>query len=236
MGKETVRPKPRVIKKEADPTELQEDLTRYAREAVHLGATGAKPIRTSDVVVDERVRYKCIVPKCFGYGECVHCPPHALPVETVRTLVSKFQWGLLLKIEMDPRMMGGYNTLQVVANLAAGREDPNAPLFTGLGEKTRLMYRLVTDIESMAFYDGHYMATGFACASCQIALCKEKGCRVLKEGTCRFPLRSRPSMEACAIDVYRTVTNAGWSIYPLGIRCDVSEVKHGLLAGLVLIE
>ncbi len=236
MGKEKAMPKPRKIKKAVDAKELQEDLARYAKEVIRLGATDAKPIRSHEVVVDERVRNKCIVPKCFGYGECVHCPPHALPVEEIRNLFSKFEWGVLMKIEVDPRIMGGYNSLHVVANLAAGREDPNGPLFAELDKFTVLMHSLVTDVEAMAFYDGHYLATGFACASCRIAFCKEKGCKVLKEGSCRFPLRSHPSMEACAIDVYRTVTNVGWSIYPLGIRCDLSEVKHGTLVGLVLIE
>jgi predicted metal-binding protein len=81
-----------------------------------------------------------------------------------------------------------------------------------------------------------HFAMGFGGGSCRIVLCKDKGCQVLQEGTCRFPLRSRPSMESCAMDVYRTVTNAGWTIYPLGSECNVSEVKHGTIVGLVLIE
>jgi predicted metal-binding protein len=237
MGKETVRRKPREIKRVVGAKELQEDLARYAQEAIKLGATDAKPIRAAEVVVDERVRHKCIIPTCPEYGMCSHCPPHALPVETVRGLVNKFQWALLMKIEVDPRLIGGYNAARIASNLAAGRKDPNAALVAEAIESGRRMYYIVSDIESMAFYDGHYMATGFACSSCRVVFCQDKGCQVLTQGgPCRFPLRSRPSMEASAMDVYRIVTNAGWSIYPLGMECDISEVKHGLFVGLVLIE
>jgi len=236
MDKEKKRPKPKPFTQIRDPKELQKDLAHYAREAIRFGATDAKPIRASDVVIDERVRAKCIIPKCPGYGACVHCPPTALPVETVRQLVKSFQWGVLIKIEVDPRTAAGYNTFPVVESLAAGREHPNAELYKQLEEDVRMVHAIVTDLEAMAFFDGHHLAMGFGAGNCLIALCREKGCKVLQEGTCRFPLRSRPSMESCSMDVYRTVDNAGWTIYPLGIRCDVSEVSHGMHVGLVLVD
>jgi predicted metal-binding protein len=229
-------PKPRQFKYPWDPKELQEDLTRYAKEAIALGATDAKPIRTSDIVIDERVRLKCLIPKCAGYGECVHCPPHALPVETVRKMLDGFQWGVLIKIEVDPKAIAGYNVVKVINNLKAGREDPNAGFLQQLDEYNNRLYSVVGTIESMSFYDGHHLAMGFGNGSCQITLCKDAGCKVLKNGTCRFPLRSRPSMESCGMDVFKTVTNVGWTIYPLGTNCDISEVSHGALVGLVLIE
>ena len=236
MNNKKRKPKPKLFKQVRDPKELQKDLAHYAREAIRLGASDAKPIRASDVVIDERVRAKCMIPKCPGYGACIHCPPTALPVETVRQLVKSFQWGVLFKVEADPRSVAGYNTFHVVANLAAGRKHKDTELYKQLEQDVRSIYSIVGDIESMAFYDGHHLAMGFGGGNCLIALCKDKGCQVLQEGTCRFPLRSRPSMESCAMDVYRTVENAGWTIYPLGIRCDVSEVKHGIHVGLVLIE
>lgn len=236
MDSKESRPKPKQFKQVRDPNDLQKNLAHYAQEAIRLGATDAKPIRASDVVVDERVRAKCMIPKCNGYGACVHCPPTALPVETVRQLVKGFQWGVLIKVEVDPRIMAGYNLVHVLTNLAAGREDPNSELLKPLMQTLRKLYSLVGSIESMAFFDGHHLAMGFAAGNCQMILCQDKGCQVLQEGTCRFPFQSRPSMESCAMDVYRTVSNAGWTIYPLGMKCDVSDVKQGMHVGLVLIE
>ena len=236
MSNQSTRPKPRLFKQVKDPQELQGDLAHYAQEAIRLGATDAKSIRASDVVVDIRVRAKCMIPKCPGYGTCVHCPPTAIPVETVEQLVRRFQWGVLIKVEAAPRTMAGYNTFHAAINLVAGREDPNTESLKQLAQDVSRIYSIVGDIESMAFYDGHHLSIGFGAGNCLFVLCQEKGCQVLQGGTCRFPLRSRPSMEACSIDVYRTVENAGWSIYPLGIRCDVSEVKSGVHVGLILIE
>ena len=231
-----MRPKPRPLKQVKDPQDLQKDLAQYAAEAIRLGATDAKPIRANDVVIDERVRAKCMIPKCSGYGTCIHCPPTALPIEMVRQVVNNFEWGVLFKVEGDPRISAGYNMIHVIEHLAAGRKDPNTELLKQADERIAKIYSIVGKIESMAFYDSHHLAMGFGAGNCQIALCKDKGCQVLQEGTCRFPLRGRPSMESCAMDVYQTVTNAGWTIYPLGIRCDVSEVKCAVHVGLVLIE
>ena len=236
MGKTKRNPKPQQIKSTHDPEVLHADAARYAKEAVKLGATDATPIKASQIIIDERVRAKCMIPKCFGYGGSAHCPPYALSVEDVKSLVAGFNWGVLLKIEVDPHLMSGYSMLEVDANLRAGREDPNASSLKQLTQAYRLMFSLVGDIESMAFYDGYHLATGFGAGSCQWIFCYDKGCQVIEKGTCRFPLRSYPSMESCAMDVYRTVTNVGWTIYPLGMRCDVSEVKHGTIVGLVLLD
>jgi hypothetical protein len=66
MDNKKTGPKPKPFKQVRDPKELQEDLAHYAQEAIRVGATDAKPIRASDVVIDERVRAKCMIPKCFG--------------------------------------------------------------------------------------------------------------------------------------------------------------------------
>ena len=47
---------------------LRSDLERYRQKAVELGATDARIIRSSDVVVDPRVLAKCLFPK----SEVIH--------------------------------------------------------------------------------------------------------------------------------------------------------------------
>ena len=47
---------------------LLEDLERYRRRALELGATDARVVKAEDIPVDDRVTLKCRIPRCFGYG------------------------------------------------------------------------------------------------------------------------------------------------------------------------
>ena len=58
----------------------------------------------------------------------------------------------------------------------------------------------------------------------------------MKGDKCRFALRSRPSMEAVGIDVYRLAAQLGWEIYPIASSLKANEVPHGLLAGIVVVQ
>lgn len=58
--------------------DLKEDLKKYQQRAIELGATEAKIITTDLIVIDERVRTKCIYPKCTSYGTNANCPPYAM--------------------------------------------------------------------------------------------------------------------------------------------------------------
>ncbi len=51
------------------PDELvHQDLEKFRQLAIDLGATDAKVVTTDMVIIDERVRAKCIYPKCHWYG------------------------------------------------------------------------------------------------------------------------------------------------------------------------
>ena len=54
---------------------LENDLKLYAQKAIEFGASDAKIILSREVIVDERVRLKCSVPKCPLYGSSPSCPP-----------------------------------------------------------------------------------------------------------------------------------------------------------------
>ena len=94
----------------------------------------------------------------------------------------------------------------------------------------------VTAIESLAFYDGHYLAFGFGAGSCRHTFCGlEEDCQAMKGQKCRFSLRSRPSMEAVGIDVFRMAASAGWDIYPIGSNAKPEDIPKGTLAGIVIV-
>ena len=212
--------------------EIRQDVEKYRQKALELGATDAKMIPAEKTYVDPRVRFKCTVPKCHVYGTCAHCPPHSPEPEIIRDLVSRFRYALLAKIEVESSQMSG-------EGLGVTDESGNIVLprhFKELQKSYRKLSDIVTEIESDAFYDGHYLAVSFAAGSCRVNYCNLMECEVLKGMPCRFALMSRPSMESSSMDVYRMASEAGWEIFPIGLDCNPANVPHGTLVGLVLVD
>ena len=83
--------------------------------------------------------------------------------------------------------------------------------------------KIVFKIEEEIFFDGYYKAFGMGAGPCY--LCEK--CPKF----CKYPDKARPSMEACGIDVYRTVRAHGFPIEVLRTE----KCKFNFY-GLVLIE
>ena len=204
--------------------QLKSDLKRYVKLAKDFGASDAKIIRASEVVVDERVRMKCLVPLCHRYGNSGFCPPYAPEPKVVREAIKKYDYAILVKHDVVPK------------------EDFIAPgtgksFIERIGKHHGKIMEIVSKIETVAFNDGYYLAMGFAAGSCRTALCKGATCSLIQNGECRFPLIARPSMEAVGIDVYKLVRKVGWDIYPIGPK-DISPGKKipcAISVGIVFI-
>jgi predicted metal-binding protein len=199
---------------------LPQDLERYRKKALELGAAKAKVVQASDIPVDERVTLKCQIPRCFGYGVGAHCPPHTLKPAELRDLLQKYSWAVLFTLEVPSEV--------IVRDKATIKERVAA---------YQLVFKIVTELESMAFYDGHYLAFGFGAGSCRHTFCgQEETCRAMQGDRCRVALRARPSMEAVGIDVYKMVASAGWDIYPIGSGAKPRDIPKGTLAGIVIVQ
>ena len=198
---------------------LKKRLEEYKNKAIEFGASNAKIISTKEIPVDERVTLKCQVPRCFGYGVCAHCPPNTLKPEELINYLEKYKWAIFFIMDLPSEV--------IMRNKATIKERIMA---------YQKVFTIVSDIESMAFFDGYYLAFGFAAGSCLHVYCGlEKNCIALEGQRCRFDLRARPSMEAVGIDVYKMVAQAGWDIYPIATNTKAVEVPKGTLAGLVII-
>jgi predicted metal-binding protein len=199
---------------------LQEDLEAYKAKAIALGATQAAIMKAKDIIVDERVVLKCQIPRCFGYGTCAHCPPHTMKPGELRQLLEGYRWAVFFIVDVPSGI--------IVRDKATLKEREAA---------YQKIFHIVNDIESMAFYDGHYLAFGFAAGSCRHTFCSaHESCQALEGKRCRISLRSRPSMEAVGIDVYKMVAQSGWDIYPIGSGAKPEEISKGTLAGIVIIQ
>jgi predicted metal-binding protein len=208
------------ISLEISDIQLQHDLEAYRAKALELGASKAAVIKAGDIPVDERVTLKCQIPRCFGYGVGAHCPPNTLKPAELREHLKKYSWAVFFIKDVPSEV--------IVREKATIKERVAA---------YQHLCRTVNEIEAMAFYDGHYLAVGFAAGSCRHTFCsQDETCQAMEGKRCRFALRSRPSMEAVGIDVYRMVATAGWDIYPIGSSAKPEEVPKGTLAGLVVVR
>jgi predicted metal-binding protein len=200
--------------------QLEQDLERYRQRALELGATDAKVITTDKVIIDERVLAKCTYPKCPSYGTNANCPPHAMSLELVRKVVGNFSYGIFLKLEVPPEH-------------TAGQEAIDKGLFNPYRRK---LSEIAAKIEAEAFYDGYHLALAFASGSCKGTFCPDMECQALLPGQpCRYPLKSRASMEGAGMDVYTMATKVGWDIYPIGAATSPRDVPCGMRLALVLI-
>ena len=200
---------------------VKANLERYRALALELGASDAVILRAEDVVVDERVRLKCLVPRCLRAGETPNCPPNAPDLDLIRKALSRFSWAVLLKCDVGP-----------IEDYAPGsgktREEKRRVL-----SFHRQSGEVVYELERQAYKDGYHLAMGFGGGSCKDYLCQGMICQFLDSGRCRFPHRSRPAMEAMGIDVISLINKVGWQAYALGD--DLENIPCAITVGIVFI-
>lgn len=200
--------------------QLEQELEKYREKAIDLGATNAVIINTEDIPVDERITLKCQIPRCFGYGTGAHCPPNTLKPSELREILKKYNRAVFFIKDVQPEV--------IVRDKATIKE--RVKVYQDL-------FDIVNKVESMAFYDGNYLAFGFGAGSCRHTYCgQQETCQALEGGKCRFSLRARPSMEAVGIDVYQMVASQGWDIYPIGSDAKPDTITKGTLAGIVIVS
>ena len=77
-------------------TGLKKTLKKLESFAMEKGAVAAKAIPIEQVVIDERVYYKCLY-GCHGYNTSKMCPPNTPhPLDFERAL-RKYRWGVIVK-------------------------------------------------------------------------------------------------------------------------------------------
>jgi predicted metal-binding protein len=168
----------------------KESLNELVRLAKTMGASDAKIIKPSEVIVRNWVRLKCQY-GCNGYGKRLTCPPYSPTPEETRQVLKEYEWAMLMKFEGAP----------------AGDGD-GAELYESS------LPKIVVKIEREIFLKGYHSAFGLVAGPC--SLCEDE-CSLEK---CRHPREARPSMESCGIDVFMTIRNAGFKINVAKTRKD----------------
>jgi predicted metal-binding protein len=191
----------------------------FIETALEAGATAAKMIPSQRVVIDERVRLKCEVPRCAGYGQFLTCPPYVMSVEAFSRILLRYKWGLLVQVEAQNINSTDKGKGRIDRAVLKRNTELHRPF------KLKLL-EVVEAVEAAAFKKGMRFATGFVGGSC--ALC-ERCVEDKKSEACRHPFRARPPMEAVGIDVVKTAQNAGLPIH-------LSSSKNVVWTGLILLD
>ena len=207
------------VSRTRDTERLRSDLKRYNQLALDAGASDAAVVLTTQIVVDERVIMKCRFPLCSEYGACMNCPPNTGSIADMRDCIARYKYAVVIKLDIPSERIVG----------AAARGDEGV-------EDLRKLCKIISEVESAAFYDGYYFATGFSSASCHFIWCRGIECQALAGKGCRHRARVYTSMEAVGIDVFKLISSIGWDIYPIGMSATADMFPQGARCGMVLID
>lgn len=158
-------------------------LKQLFNEAIELGATRARLIPVSSIVLDERVRLKCLVPLCDKYNQNLMCPPNLPSVTEFRQSLNRYSKALFVQL--------AWNNKGKISKTEARRH-------------ALRLHKIIHDLERKALYLGFPLAAGLIGGSCK--LCRK--C-VGPVGHCKHPLMARPSIEGMGIDVLQTAKKIG---------------------------
>lgn len=178
--------------------------------ALELGATDAKIVPATEIVVENRVVLKCRI-GCNKYGKTLMCPPYAPSVEEFRKSLSEYSYALVFKIKSQAEA-----TPEIAKLLSKKEDDPSLTKEmkqqiqnfwdSWKTDKKELLHKIVS-LEKAATTKGYTLALGFTTGSCM--LCDK--CNI-KEKMCLHPTEARYSAQAVGINVLQTLENAGMPI------------------------
>ena len=178
-------------------------------------------IPTEIIVVADWVRLKCRY-GCDNYGKHLCCPPFYTHPAGDKSHPSEYRNAVLARFEAKPD----------------GKLPPKHAV-KALNNSVVRIQKTVAELERTAFLAGFYKAFGMnamPCALCETCVIeeiqkKDQAVFELDGVKCKNKEIMRPSMEACGIDVFKTLQNAG---YKPRVLKDCKEMVE--LFGLILLD
>ena len=175
--------------------------------ALENGATDAKIIPASKVVVEDRVVLKCKV-GCNHYGKTLACPPYTPSADEFRKIVSEYSFAMFMKFTTnavaDPEIYPHLMDYETNSNIPRNIKEKAAKFWQNWKDDKQKMLQSVVGLEKAAMKQGYSLAISFISGHCQI--CDK--CN-LETKICRHPELMRMSEDAIGVNVKKTATNAG---------------------------
>ncbi len=185
---------------------IRADLRKLCSNALGYGAIKAAPMSARKIIVDPRVRLKCAIPVCDGYGRCLMCPPNIISVEEFTVALERFEDAIVLQfeIEMNKEKMKGK-----IGSMKLGDLRLDTEYDAMLSNSMRQMSKALINLERDALNLGYRFTTALSAGNCRLCdECVGQG----KGKQCRHPFEARPAAEALGIDVFATAALAGMPI------------------------
>jgi len=212
---------------------FHELVTELKRTALEMGACRIEALPARLVVVDERVRFKCLVPLCSNYGINLMCPPNIISVSEFRQVLLKYRLALLIKVErgaqsVPPELAGQKSLADAWKTAGIGQkpdsDDAVASYISSLKDSQQVVYEILGRLESLCLQKGYPLAAGLAAGGCH--LCD----RCVGPGSvCLNPFKARPSAEGLGVDVVATAAKAG-------IELDFSNSQSAGWLAILLVD
>lgn len=183
------------------------------KTALELGCKEAKTVPADQIVVEDRVRLRCMI-GCPTYGKNLRCPPYTPSADSFRKILNDYSVAMVIRIkppEISEILQEKYNH----EGSGKGRfwdryEDPDTAAsakWSDFSEIYKSILMVLLEVERAAFKQGYPLATVFFGGRCM--LCEE--CNV-EEGICLNPVKSRFASEAVGINLSKTAENAGMQL------------------------
>ncbi|RCV64620.1 putative metal-binding protein [Methanophagales archaeon] len=176
-------------------------------------------IPTAEIAVAEWVRWKCEY-GCRAYGKHLTCPPYTPRPDETSKLLSCYEQALIVRFrDVHPDM-----------------KVPHTHIHHYLWDAILMMHGTMFELERHAFLAGYYKAFAMAalpCSFCRDCLPERENFALdhASKRFCEHQDKARPSMEACGIDVFKTVRAVG---YEIDVR--TSPEDRITFFGLLLID
>jgi predicted metal-binding protein len=187
-----------------------EEFQFLVKLALENGATDAKIIPTSKVVVEDRVVLKCKV-GCNHYGKTLACPPYTPSAEEFRKIVSEYSYAMFMKYkstaEASPEVLAKLMVAETDTTVSKEIKEKAAKFWQDWKNDKRKMLESVVGLEKAAMNKGYSLAISFISGHCQ--LCEK--CNT-ETRICCNPNLARWSEDAVGVNVKKTAANAGISV------------------------
>ncbi|WP_321507507.1 DUF2284 domain-containing protein [uncultured Methanoregula sp.] len=180
-------------------------------KACAFGAADARIIPASRIVIEDRVRQKCMT-GCFEYGKHLTCPPYVPGVEEFRKSVSEYQYALVVKFQSEAEFKEEirYSLMQELIDPGAKKESKESAFafITAFVTEGNRLHHIMLDLEKTAFNAGY----PFALATVSGPGCRLCGTCNIEGGLCNRPTMKRHCPEGLGINLVKTTANAGMPI------------------------
>ena len=175
--------------------------------AVNLGATEAKVIPASQIVVENRVVLKCRI-GCDDYGKKLTCPPFTPKVDEFRKMLKDYKYALIVKFkspaEADKNVSRSLLRSQYDSTMSRDLREKASKFWTAWKNDKKRILLAVLELEKAAFNKGYTFAVGFTSGSC--GLCEK--CNV-EAGICLHPTMARCPEHAVGVNMKKTAEKSG---------------------------